>query len=236
MCRLERRTGRESQLPIDWDTFGTDGDKGTSVGLYCNIVTMSLLKVVAYIVVFCAVLALAMLSNGALLLAASNVRPTSNYSPSKPALLCADEPENGMSCYSLRRNASRQYTESGLEECLPSGEYRKLLYANECVTHRVMWGWSLFVMVCMPYALTFVRNLRRIVTGRFRRRVNWRTLFFVMIIETLYAVGTSLLVFIVLPTVDSVIEVSRESAELSLLKSLRVIITFTFVSNFLLEI
>lgn len=184
-----------------------DRDKGTSVGLKCYVLTMSLLKVLICVVVFCAVLALAMLNNGALLLAASNVRPTSNYSPYKPALLCTVGPENETSCYSLRRNASNQYTESGLEECLPLSEHHHLLYANECVTHRVMWGWSLFVMVCMPYAFTFVRNLRRIINGKYKRRINWKTVFVVIIIETLYAVGMSLLVFVVLPTVDNVIEV-----------------------------
>ena len=144
-----------------------------------------------------------MLSNGALLLAASNLRPTSNYRPEIPALRCAG-PSNSPICLALPRNESRQYDSNVKMDCLPSDQP---FDANECIVHRAMWGWSLFIMVCMPYAFVFLRNLKRVVSCKYRRPVNWKTLGIVLIPETLYAIGMSMLVFIVLPSVDNIIEV-----------------------------
>jgi len=165
---------------------------------------MSVLKVLTYIVIFGSVLTLASFSNGALLLATSNLRPPSNYKPDQGALRCSGN-QTSPSCISLPRNKSGDYSASGLTCLLSSGG--DLWEANECPVHRAMWGWSLFMMVCMPYAFVFLRNLKRVLSGKYRKKVNWKTLGIVLVIETMYAVGISLLVFIALPSVDNVVEV-----------------------------
>ena len=165
---------------------------------------MSVLKLLTYVFVCGSVLTLASFSNGALLLAASNLRPSSNYKQNQGALRCAAGLQSSLSCVALPRNKSGEYSASGLTCLPPSGDVWE---ANECSVHRAMWGWSLFMMVCMPYAFVFIRNLKRIVRGKYRKPITWSTLGMVLVVETMYAVGMSIFVFIVLPSVDNVIEV-----------------------------
>lgn len=81
---------------------------------------------------------------------------------------------------------------------------------NECVVHQVMWGWSLFMMVCTPYAFVVLRNLRRVAAGKYQYPKSWKVLGIALLVETMYAVGVDLMVFIALPTLDNVIEVGNE--------------------------
>lgn len=171
----------------------------------CYDVILHVFKILTYIVVCGGVLILAMFSHGALLLAASNLRPTSNYKPTTPSLRCFQSSEGNLTCISLPRDTRRSYAVDGLSKCtVSSGEP---VDANECGTHRVMWGWSLFMMVSMPYAFVFLRNLKRIFCGKYKRPVDWSSLVFVLVIETAYSVGLCLFVFVALPSLDNVLEV-----------------------------
>jgi len=141
-------------------------------------------KVIMSVLVFAVVLTSTVFSNGALLLAASNL---------------AVNEVNGtaVNCTACR--------------------YLSLNETCEDV-YRVKWAWSLFLMLCLPYAFVVIRNLNRVVssyrvensrTKKFSSKDYWVTLGIVMLIETMHAAGVVIFVFNVLPAVDNVVEVSN---------------------------
>lgn len=163
-----------------------------------------------------------MFSNGALLLAASNLRSSSQSHLSH--LACINDARNSFqddplskdfNCVAVPRRSKDKLVDLSISSlaCLnrpSSGVFSvNLTYTvEECVVHKVMWGWSLFLMICMPYAFVTVRNLKRVMNGNYHQLVNWKTLGFALIVETMHAVGIALMVFIALPALDNVIEVS----------------------------
>src|SRR6218665_1448516 len=76
--------------------------------------------------------------------------------------------------------------------------------ANECVVSRIYWAWSLYLMICSPFAFIFLRNVWRLCfKTQHRSRNLLRAMIVVLIIETLHTIGLSLLVFLVLPSLDN---------------------------------
>ena len=64
------------------------------------------------------------------------------------------------------------------------------------------------MMTCLPYAFVVIRNSKRVLLGKFLKPT-CSALMFVLSVETVSAVGLSVLVFVVLPALDNVIEVRR---------------------------
>lgn len=191
-----------------------------------NAFIYSVLKYAVLFFLFVAVLASVMFSNGALLLAASNLSLLLPKNQSDVSgLVCsggaenderAASPSDSLSCVALPRRSSREYQNITLSSltCLnvPDSQASSLdpqHNAYKCVVHQIMWGWSLFMMICVPDLFVVWRNLRRVAVGRYKCPKDWITPGIVLLVETMYAVGISLMVFIVLPLLDNVIEVRQ---------------------------
>ena len=73
-------TDDDDATMAEWDVFHIKPPQGVSGNCdACLKGAEVVMKIVTYVVVFVGVLLLSMVSNGALLLAASNLRPTENY-------------------------------------------------------------------------------------------------------------------------------------------------------------
>lgn len=179
--------------------------------------------------VFCgAALLLAVVSTGTLLLALSNLRPAVNQQSNKSSLSCATLPrvDNTSSpaflqCVALPRNELGQYRDVDVSTLTCISAVRPLqqqIESSECFVHRVMWGWSLLLMVCIPYVFVVVRNLRRLCLNSKKHptTIDYRaSAGLVLLVETLYAVGVSVLVFVAMPASDNVFEVSGDRTKSS---------------------
>jgi hypothetical protein len=152
------------------------------------------LKALTVFFLFSAVIIVNIVSKGSILLAASNLRPSAD-SVNQSDLWCTNT-----NCVAIPR-PFQYYT--GNLTCL-AGSY--LHRAQQCVVYRVMWAWALLLMVCVPYALVFVRCLWRVV---FKKKANptLKALAFSMTVETLHAIGSSIFTFTVLPSLDNAIQV-----------------------------
>ena len=76
---------------------------------------------------------------------------------------------------------------------------------DECYVVRNYWAWSIFLMICTPYAFIFIRCFWRVLFKR-KKNPEISTFLFALIIETLHTIGLCLLVFIVLPSLDNAVQ------------------------------
>ncbi|XP_063411465.1 chitin synthase chs-2-like [Mytilus trossulus] len=63
------------------------------------------------------------------------------------------------------------------------------------------WIWALFLVIIAPYCFTFMSTFFKICF-KSNKKLNWKVLVAVIIIETLHSVGLSILGFLVLPAFD----------------------------------
>lgn len=80
--------------------------------------------------------------------------------------------------------------------------------ANECVVSRIYWAWSLYLMICSPFVFIFLRSVWRLCfKTEHRAKHLLRAMVVVLIVETLHTVGLTLLVFLVLPSLDNAFQI-----------------------------
>ena len=202
----------------------------------CYTVFRQIFKVSTYIFIFVFVLGLVIISKGSLLVATSKLRPhpDTNATSKHWDLACSDykkQYNNSLSdnitfpryksgntsftlCVSLPRRYDVQQVDNlsciavdtsshGVwrhNESLPT-----IYLADECVVTRIYWAWSILLMICSPYVFVFCRCLW-IVIFRNKMRPEWKVLGCVLVVETLHCVGLCLLVFLVLPSLDNVVQ------------------------------
>ena len=198
----------------------------------CYDVARQIFKISTYIVVFVFVLGLAIISKGSLLLATSKLRPHPKLSDHD--LACSDYKEwynesvsrnvtnpilesgyaNFTYCVALPRqyNISNVHTLTCLLPANISGNVSRyntnlpdFYLADECVVMRIYWAWSILLMICSPYVFVFCRNIW-IIIFRSKKSPDWKVLGCVLFIETLHCVGLCFLMFLVLPSLDNVIQ------------------------------
>jgi len=81
-----------------------------------------------------------------------------------------------------------------------------------CPVYNVLWAWCLFLMICVPYGLVFIRCLYYILYKRsWRSLPGWKIFLFSMGLETLNAIGLALMAFMLLPHLNNAIQVFIDS-------------------------
>ena len=150
-----------------WDVFREmPHETGHESRELCFAYARQIFKMIAYVFLLLAVLGLAAISKGTLLIVSSNLRHSNDFK-----LECVDYQENDdkfSKCVELPLNFKPQ----------PVGEIRPCLGADNftgnltrvsqpytkpmCDVMIVQWVWCLILILCTPYMFTFIRCLWRV--------------------------------------------------------------------------
>ncbi|KAI2805290.1 Chitin synthase 2 [Blomia tropicalis] len=168
----------EEDTNKSWDRFETlpPPDEDETVDSKWVKISIQWLKISAYIVTFTGLLLASVLSKSITLLMTSMTKVNHSIS------ICNDK------TYIFHKP-------------LEHDKIYKVQYSGNSV-ERVAWLWCLYFSIVAPYVFAWLRSIR-ICYFKTATLCSWRTMLVVFIIESLHCFGLSLMLFIILPGMDT---------------------------------